>query len=501
MDKSVEPAAARPGQGDWIVDALRLALSQRGPALTLSRCLYDALRARIQAGELARGVRLPSSRQMARELGVGRNTALAALDHLAAEGFAVARPGAGLYVAEVGFDRPTHKQPSAGPGRPGLSARGQRLLTLSQPPRSARGAFVPGLPALDAFPWAAWQRLLRRHRQHQRGQWLDYGAAGGHPDLKMAIADYVRLARNVRCGPDQILITHGAQHAFDLIARMLADPGDIAWVEEPGYAGARAAFTAAGLSIRPVPVDGDGLDPGAAADADTRVKLMHLTPSNQFPLGVRLSMARRLALIDEACRQGAWIIEDDYDSEFRYASAPLSSMQGLIAGDTPVLYVGTFSKTLYPGLRLGYVVLPPALVAPMRAANVRQFREGDYVLQAALAEFMHSGGYAKHVARMRRLYAGRRQQLCDVLGPEAGLIGGAAGLHLVMPLASRAIESRLIETAAANDIALAALSNYYAHDGGDSGLVLGYANATEAEIDRAGRWLRAAVASAGQVHA
>ncbi|MGB7755524.1 MAG: PLP-dependent aminotransferase family protein [Salinisphaera sp.] len=463
----------------------------------MPRCLYDGLRGWTQSGELAAGARLPSSRVLAAELGIGRNTALAALDHLSAEGFVVARAGAGVYVAETGFARPAAPGTAMGSRSLGLSERGRSLLALSNPPAPGHGAFVPGVPALDAFPWAAWQRLLRRHRNRQRGRWLDYGAEGGHPALKSAIADYVNITRNVRCRADRILITHGAQHAFDLIARMLADPGDVAWVEEPGYAGARVAFAAAGLSLAPVPVDAEGLDPAAGIAAWGVPKLIHLTPSNQFPMGATLSMNRRLTLIDQARRHGGWIIEDDYDSEFRYASAPLSSMQGLTTAaddEAPVLYVGTFSKTLYPGLRLGYVVLPPGLMSPMRQANVRQFREGDYVVQAALAAFMHGGGYAKHVARMRRLYARRQQCLRDVLGTDVDLIGGEAGLHVVMRLASRERETVLVAAAAEQAIALAPLSAYVADDNGEPGLVLGYANASEAEIDRAGGWLRRALA-------
>ncbi|MES1938079.1 PLP-dependent aminotransferase family protein [Salinisphaera hydrothermalis] len=493
MPDSKEPVRRGASTDTWIVDGLRLALARREADTTLARCLYDALRGWIQSGELAAGRSLPSSRRLARELGIGRNTALAALDHLGAEGFVDTRPGAGLYVADIGFRRPTGAAADRTSRSVGLSRRGQTLLAYSRGGQGNRGAFVPGVPALDAFPWAAWQRVLRRHRTRQRGRWLDYGAEGGHPALKAAIADYVTIARNVRCRADQILITHGAQHAFDLIARMLSDPGDTAWVEEPGYAGARAAFTAAGLSLAPVTVDAHGLDPAAAKPESARPKLIHLTPSNQFPMGVTLTMSRRQALLDLARRHGAWIIEDDYDSEFRYSSAPLSSLQGLTdAGDggAPVLYVGTFSKTLYPGLRLGYVVLPPSLVAPMRRANVRQFREGDYIVQAALAAFMHEGGYAKHVARMRRLYRQRQARLREALGPAAELMGGDAGLHVVLRLASQDAERRLIEAAATQGIALVPLSGYYAEAPAMAGLVLGYANADETEIDRAGCWLR-----------
>ncbi|WP_423822968.1 PLP-dependent aminotransferase family protein [Salinisphaera sp. SPP-AMP-43] len=491
-----------PDRQSWIVDMLRLALHVRPDRCTRKRCLYEALRARIQAGELVAGARLPSSRVLAQELAIGRNTALAALDHLVAEGFVDARPGAGLYVAEIGFTAPAFVDLPVASRPTGISQRGRSLLGFSKTARSSTGAFVPGLPALDAFPWPAWQRLLRRHRHRQRGPWLAYGATGGHPALKAAIADYARLVRNVRCEAGQILVTHGAQHAFDLIARMLADAGDIAWVEEPGYAGAKAAFTAAGLTVAAVPIDGAGLDPSAATAATNSPRLIHLTPSNQYPMGRTMSMTRRQELIEYAARYGAWIVEDDYDSEFRYVSSPLSALQGLTERP-PVLYVGTFSKTMYPGLRLGYIVLPPALVEPMRQANVRQFREGDYAIQAALAEFMNNGGYAKHVARMRRLYIQRQQRLREVLASvmpsgEHGLVGGSAGLHMVMPLASHALERELVVSAAEQNIALSPLSDYYAGTASRPGLVLGYANVDTAEIDRAGRWLGRAHQRFGQ---
>ncbi|MGN8199813.1 aminotransferase class I/II-fold pyridoxal phosphate-dependent enzyme [Salinisphaera sp. RV14] len=305
MATSMEPVKPAVDARAWVVDGLRRVLSQRHPETTLARCLYDALRGWIQSGELAVGARLPSSRVLAGELGIGRNTALAALDHLSAEGFVVARPGAGLYVADTRFERPADSGAATATRAAGLSERGRALLAWSNPSSGAsHGAFMPGVPALDAFPWGPWQRLLRRHRSRQRGRWLDYGAEGGHPALKAAVADYVNIVRNVRCRADQILITHGAQHAFDLVARMLADPGDVAWVEEPGYAGARAAFAAGGLSLAPLPVDGDGLDPAAGA-SDPR--LMHLTPSKVSYHGYFVAFSEAARVRGKARRAGQGI--------------------------------------------------------------------------------------------------------------------------------------------------------------------------------------------------
>lgn len=348
---------------DWVIDALAMELAEAasGP---LSRRLYRGLRERIQAGRLAPGSRLPSSRRLARELCLGRNTVLAALEQLVAEGFLETRPGAGTFIADLprlagssSASRLASAPAGAAPGTAtavALSSRGTRLLGYSAGPNARPGVFTPGVPALDRFPQALWQRLMRRHLHRAPTDWLGYQTHGGVPALREALCDYLRLSRSVRCRPEQILIVQGAQQGFELIARLLTDPGDRVWVEEPGYGGAKACFEAAGLEMRPVPVDDEGLR--VAADLP-EPRLIQVTPSHQYPSGVTMTLGRRLALLEAAERHGSWIVEDDYDSEFRYGQRPIAALQGLDNGGR-VLYVGTFSKVLYPGLRLGYVVLP-----------------------------------------------------------------------------------------------------------------------------------------------
>ncbi|MFC0336867.1 transcriptional regulator, GntR family [Kushneria avicenniae] len=456
----------------------------------LSQQLYIALRGWIESGELASGEALPSSRQLARELNIGRNTALAALDRLAAEGFVVTRPGAGLFVASLSLAETRHDAPAASENAQ-LSRRGDHLLAACAPSGGPHSTFAPGIPALDLFPREQWQRLLRRHQQRAPEAWLAYQGDGGVAELKTALCDYLRLSRSVRCTPGQILITQGAQQGFELIARLLADPGDHAWVEEPGYAGAQVALTAAGLSLVPVPVDADGIDLQCVPDGPGP-KLIYVTPSHQYPSGITLTLARRLALLKAARDRGAWIIEDDYDSEFRYSSPPLASLQGLV-DQAPVIYVGTFSKVLYPGLRLGYLVLPLALVEPFRRANARFHREGQYVAQAALAEFIDQGHFSRHVARMRRAYRSRQAALREALAPAVArgmtLSEGHAGMHLLAGLDSLGQERTLVEAGRRQGIALSPLSGYFLGDRPEPGLVLGYAGSPEVEIARAGGWL------------
>lgn len=478
-------------RSDWVIEALAMRLSSPGEGTRAQR-LYDALRSWIQQGELTAGHVLPSSRRLAQGVGVGRNTALAALDRLVAEGFVVARQGAGLFVADLPSLPCATDNEEAPPITARLSRRGQRLLdfcgTLSAGPR----AFAPGVPALDQFPRELWQRLLRRHQHRADEHWFDYQTQGGLPALKESLCDYLRLSRSVNCQPEQILITQGAQQGFELIARLLADPGDAAWIEEPGYGGAQACFAMAGLHTLPMPVDDEGLSPGAAPVGSPSPRLIYVTPSHQYPSGVTMPMARRLTMLAAAERHGAWIIEDDYDSEFRYTTAPVASLQGL-AAHTPVIYVGTFSKVLYPGLRLGYLVLPDVLVDDFRRANARLHREGQYAVQSALAEFIADGHFARHVARMRTCYRQRQAALREALAPAVAqglsLSQGQAGMHLVARLASHELEQALVTAGWAEGITLSPLSRYYLKGPGEPGLVLGYAGSPEADIAHAGSWL------------
>ena len=486
------------GEADWVSEALGLELASPDSA-PLAQRLYRALRAWIREGRLASGQRLPSSRRLARELRLGRNTVLAAIDQLIAEGFLESRLGAGTFVANVVFEpmvsRSSEMAPPVGQtelGEAELSPRGSRLLEFC-PSRDARCcAFLPGVPALDRFPHALWQRLLRRHHGATPTQWLDYQAQGGVQALREALCDYLRLSRSVRCHPEQILIVQGAQQGFDLLARMLGDVGDRAWVEEPGYSGAQACFSAAGFEVEAVPVDAEGMSTPSVPVGGASPRLIHVTPSHQYPSGVTMSLARRLALLELAEHHRAWIVEDDYDSEFRYAQRPIAALQGLLDG-ARVIYVGTFSKVLYPGLRLGYLVLPAPLVVPFRRANARLYREGQYPLQAALAEFISLGHFSRHVRRMRDCYRRRQARLREALAPAVALglrlSEGQAGMHLVAWLDDLETEQALVARAAGQGITLSPLSRYYLHRPGRPGLVLGYAGAQEDEIERAGRWL------------
>ncbi|PXX98356.1 MocR-like pyridoxine biosynthesis transcription factor PdxR [Halomonas sp. LBP4] len=485
-------------EADWVSEALGLELASPTSA-PLAQRLYQTLRRWVQEGRLVSGQRLPSSRRLARELSLGRNTVLAAIDQLIAEGFLESRPGAGTFVADVAFESVTSQSGETRPladrtlvGEAVLSSRGVRLLEFCASLDDRFGAFAPGVPALDRFPHALWQRLLRRHLHATPTQWLDYQAQGGVPALREALCDYLRLSRSVRCRPDQVLILQGAQQGFELIARMLGDVGDRVWVEEPGYNGAQACFSAAGFEVEAVPVDAEGMSVERAPVGGASPRLIHVTPSHQYPSGVTMSLARRLALLEVAERHRAWIVEDDYDSEFRYGQRPIAALQGLVDG-ARVIYVGTFSKVLYPGLRLGYLVLPDPLVVPFRRANARLHREGQYPMQAALAEFIAQGHFSRHVRRMRDCYRRRQARLREALAPAVAhglrLSEGQAGMHLVAWLDDPETERTLVARAAGQGVTLSPLSRYYLRRPGRPGLVLGYAGACEDEIERAGSWL------------
>ena len=479
----------RTPSSEWLIDALALRVDAEG-ATSLVHQLYSTLRRWIQHGELAAGSDLPSSRHLASSLGISRNTVLSAMDRLLAEGLVVSRRGAGMYVANLTtLPAPTKPLSEAAFS---YSARGQALIdrcgTLSQHYQ----AFAPGVPGLDLFPHAQWQRLLRRHYRQADTAWLSYQTHGGLPALKEALCDYLTLSRAVRCIPEQVVITQGAQQAFELVAQLLTDSGDTVWMEEPGYGGAQACFLAAGLNIVPVPVDEEGLNPSRCPANTPSPRFIYVTPSHQYPSGVTMPVPRRLVLLEHAARHGAWVVEDDYDSEFRYDTPPTPSLQGL-SEQASVIYIGTFSKVLYPGLRLGYVVLPATLANTFRLAHARLHREGNYPIQSALAEFIGKGGFSRHIARMRICYRQRQACLRRALAPaiEAGLklSSGHAGIHLVAELESVNQEAQLVGLAQQTNITLSPLSRYYLGHPQRAGLVLGYAGATEAELMRAGRWL------------
>jgi GntR family transcriptional regulator/MocR family aminotransferase len=347
---------------------------------------------------------------------------------------------------------------------------------------------VPGVPALDEFPLALWRRLLERSLRALTPAQLNYGDPAGEPLLREAIAGHLRAARGVLCEADQVFITDGTQSSLDLCLRAFADAGQRLWIERPAYGGALVAARAAGLEVAGIGLDDDGMAPTADDWRARPPRLIYVTPSHQYPTGGVLSLARRLALLDGARAAGALIIEDDYDSEFRHDGAPLSAMQGL-APDAPVLYLGTFSKTMFPALRIGFVVVPAALAAPLADLCALSSLRGRCAEQLALAEFIGSGQFARHVRRMRRLYRQRRDALVAALGrhlgPVATVHGGQAGMHLALRLHDgRLSDTALSAAALERGIVVPPLSRYgVAGDSGWNGFLLGYAQVPAERMD------------------
>lgn len=480
---------------------LSLTLDNAAPT-PLYRQLYEALRQAILSGRLAPGDRLPATRDLAHALAVSRTTVTVAYDQLLAEGYLVARTGAGTFVSSDLPDAslmPAAPEPAAQPARPPLplSAYGRRLASAGP----LRGASLPaavtfghyGRPALDAFPVDTWRRLLLRHARAGRAPLGYADDAQGHAPLREALAAHLQRSRAVRCTPDQIVIVGGSQQGLDLIARLLVDLGDGVALEEPGYLGARHAFQAAGARLIPVPVD----DAGLLVDRlPAGVKLVHVTPSHQFPTGVVLSLPRRLALLEWARTQGALIIEDDYDSEFRYGDRPIPSLQGLDTAGV-VLYVGTFSKILFPALRLGYMVVPPDWAPLFSRAKFLADRQAPLLEQLALTDFIVEGHLERHLRRMRVLYEGRRrcllQALREHLGDRVTVLGDHAGLHVTLRLRTPLDGEAIAERAAAFGVGVATTRACYLERPEEAELVLGYAHLDEVRIEAGVRRLAEAL--------
>jgi GntR family transcriptional regulator/MocR family aminotransferase len=477
-----------------------------GSGVPLYRQLYEGLRDAILSGRLAPGTRLASTREIAAELGLSRNTVTNAFDQLLAEGYVEAQTGSGTYVSKSLPDEllNTRAVPSAHvrlerKGR-GLSRRGEALakmrLKVDCPAAGAVRPFRVGQPAVDAFPFQTWQRIVTRHWQRPQRSLLGYGDPAGYAPLREAVAAYVGAARAVRCAPEQVIIVAGTQQAIDLVARVLLDPGDVAWVEEYGYPAARGALAAAGARLVAVPVDEEGLDVARAAALAPEARLVYVSPSHQYPLGVTLSLGRRLALLEWAARAGAWVVEDDYDSEFRYAGRPLAAMQGL---DTTgrVIYLGTFSKVLFPSLRLGYMVVPPDMVDAFTTARALVGWCSPAVDQAVLTDFVNEGHFARHIRRMRSLYAARQGALVEAAGRELGglleVSPSAAGMHLVGWLPEGVDDREAARAAAQYGVHTQPLSYFAVEHNRRGALVLGYAAYDEREIAEAAARLASAL--------
>ncbi|EKY3118118.1 PLP-dependent aminotransferase family protein [Cronobacter turicensis] len=458
----------------------------------LHKRLYNALRLTILDGSLPAQSRLPASRDLAQQLGLSRNTVLTVYEQLLAEGYVTSRAGSGTFVARMlpdsllsapqvaqgQHDRVAHAE---------FSSRGKTLLGQVSASPKQWGAFIPGVPDVHAFPHQLFSKIQARISRRPSPQRLTYSCQGGTPELQRALVDYLRVSRSVHCTADQVLITEGIHQAIDLVARMLCDSGDTAWVEEPSYWGIRHVLQMNEVNITPVTVDRAGMVPPEGQETPPR--LIFVTPSHQYPLGAVMSLERRQRLLTLARQTGSWIVEDDYDSEFRFSGQPIPALQGLVA-DPPVIYIGTFSKTLYPGLRIGYVVLPRALAQEMKTAHAELYRGGHSIIQAALAEFIEAGHYSAHIRRMRLLYGRRRAFLTALitryLGPEAlSDFSDNAGLHLVLNLPDDADDVEIARLANARDILVRPLSRYYLTENRRRGLLMGFACVAEEKMEGA----------------
>lgn len=466
-----------------LATSLLIRIDPRGRE-TLQQQIYKGLQRAILSGAIKPGTRLLSSRALADDLGVSRTTTLLALEQLLAEGYLTARRGAGTFVAkDLPDDLPQRHMihPASIPKHLPLSRRGAALVATPQgaqrlggPPR----AFRIGTPGVDLFPVRLWLRLINRRWRSVTAAQLDYGDAAGFRILREAIAEHVQTARGTQCRADQVVIVAGAQQGLDLICRLLLDPDDRAWMEEPGYPGARSALLGAGARILPVRVDAEGIDVDAGARRAGDARLVYVTPSHQYPLGVPMSLRRRLALLKWASVARAWVVEDDYDSEFRYATRAIPCLHGLDA-DRRVIYIGSFSKTLFPALRLGFLIVPTDLLDPLVAARSVADQHPPVHDQAVLADFILEGHFARHLRRMRTAYRERFEALAAAA---ERFCGGAlrlrtvrTGLHVVADL-DGVDALRVSAEAARRGIEVTPLAVYFAQRANAAnGLVLGFA--------------------------
>ncbi|MEV4080080.1 PLP-dependent aminotransferase family protein [Nonomuraea fuscirosea] len=452
---------------------VHISLHGRGDlAAQVYRQLLDA----ILDGRLRSGERLPPTRDLARGLEISRNTVALAYDRLVADGFLVGRAGAGTFVSA---------EPVRGRAAPKGVVRPRPVwddLPLPQPMTPARYDFRAGVPDPRLFPMETWRRLVAREL---RVSAAGYGDPAGHEPLRAAISRHIGLSRSVHAGPDDVLITNGAQQALDLIGRVLIELGAVVAVEEPGYPPARLLFRSLGARVAGVRVDGAGLDV-TAIPGEARV--VYVTPSHQFPLGTPMSLARRAALLAWAERRRAVVIEDDYDSEFRFGERPLEPLQSLDRAGR-VIYVGSFSKTLLPMLRLGFLVAPASLAPALRAARQLSDWHGELPTQAALARFIDEGLLARHIRKATREYAARHAMIAEALAGDDRLlpVPSTAGLHLCARLAPD------VSVRPVPELAVESLEAYYGGSTPEPGLVLGYGGIGRDAIPEGLRLLRSAM--------
>lgn len=460
--------------------------------------LYEWFRRAIHTGQLRPGQRVPSTRSLAAELMVSRIPVSSAYEQLHAEGYFETFVGAGTCVASAipediikpgtGKISGASRQASRGKSLRNISSRVALMRTPTQTWSNKLVPFRVSLPALEHFPTRVWSQLLNRHARKPTRQSMAYGDAKGYAPLREAIAEYLGAARAVRCEPSQILITTGSQQGLQLSAQALLESKDRVWVEEPGYPGARQALLMAGAKLVPVPVDDEGLDVAEGIRRARNARAVYITPSHQYPLGVTMTAARRMLLLQWAMRSGAWIIEDDYDSEYRLGGRPIASLQGLDT-DERVIYVGTFSKVMFPALRLGYVVVPRDLVDAFSTMRDASDQFSSTLYQTVMTDFIREGHFARHIRRMRMLYIERRKALVEALqkriGEKLEVIGAEAGMHLVALLPVGVSDVAISKRAAEMGISAMPLSSCYAKAPLRGGLVLGYGGTDASQIQNA----------------
>ena len=477
------------------------------PNVSLYQALYTHMREAILSGELKGGMKLPSTRALADELNISRNTVLNAYRQLLAEGYLEGREGSGTFVASIlpeTFLMASHhttpkiaRPHQAESPRPIFSERAKAQMAVSQGPTGGKSPrpFLAETPALDAFPYKLWSRIIVRQARRMPASNFMYQDSSGYRPLREAIAAHVAVSRQVHCTPEQVMIVPGSQAALDLAARMLVNAGDPVWMEEPGYPGARGALLGSGAHIIPVPVDNEGLVVEAGVARAPKARLVYITPSHQFPLGVTMSISRRLALLDWAKRTNAYILEDDYDSEFRFAERPLATLQGLDQADR-VIYIGTFSKVLFPSIRIGYLILPPALVDPFLKVRRLIDTHSPMLEQAVLADFIIEGHYIRHLRRMRTLYAERRSALLEATANlPLEIYSPEAGIHCVGWLPNGMDDVTLGNKAADFDLELTPISAFSIKPLVRKGLLLGYGGYNGQEIKNGARRLGALLQS------
>ncbi len=467
----------------------------RDSAVPLYQQLAAALRCAVLQKRLQPNQKVPPSRTLAQSLEISRVTVTQSYEQLVSEGYLETRRGAGTFVcAQLPEDylhtESIERNAPASSNLTMLSRFGTDLLAghpLTSPQPQHRISFRYGNPATDLFPMTLWRRLLMRHCATSSAL-MNYSAdAAGYVPLRHAIADYLRRSRAVQCSPDQVIIVNGSQQALDLIARLTLDWGDWVAMEDPGYLGARYCFTGRGAKLQAMPVDADGVRVDALSQCRQSFKLLYVTPSHQFPTGATLSLARRLALLQWAQRTGTLILEDDYDGEYRYGDRPMPALQGLDRHNT-VIYVGTFSKILFPALRIGYLVVPRAWISLVSRAKWLCDRQTPMLEQYALADFFTEGHFERHIRRTRHRYDQRRQVLVkalnDSLGSSVTILGENAGIHLMAKIATPLPDTVVIQRAASADVGIISAQGYYLQRPKTGEFIFGYAQLTENQIEQ-----------------